>query len=311
MPLFFFVTGALNRNRSIDGPLRFILRRTERIIIPYWFYALLIICVIIIRSIISSEGAYMFPVKETLLWIFPGFHWYSPFPCSASAVWFVPVYIACVILLPAALAVYRRKLGLILFPVLIGLLLLFRFLNVDFLERVFFYMIWICAGFYYDRLRALFTSRSAAWLIVTACCCVTVVALYLLGFSVDMQTNKFPPNLIFLIFCTGAVSVVLKLILCGSRIIEKLHSFRPLHLMLNEYETHSLSIFLFQPVVFYPLMLLFGKLRSHIGGSDYLYFVFYVITAFPLCAVIGKIFSFTESIRFGKTQKDKKQQPQS
>lgn len=96
------------------------------------------------------------------------------------------------------------------------------------------------------------------------------------------------------------VPAVLRFIFCNTAFIEKLHQRRILKGLLHEYEMHSLSIFLYQPIVIYVLITLFNRVRSYVGGNDYIYAVLYLITAIPVCAMTGKLFSKFEGIKIEK-----------
>ncbi len=299
MPLFFFVTGALSRNRTISNPIRFVLHRVSRIIIPYWIFAALNICVIIGKGVLRDTITFSYAVKAAISWLIPCDRQYSSFSCSTWALWFIPVYILCIVLLPLVLTIHKRKCGKLIFPALVALVVLFQHLGLGLPQKVCFYMIWICLGFYYDDIRAYLTS-GFKYICVISTCCAALVILYLCGFSMNMQSNKFPPNLIFMLFSIGAVTTVLKFIFYNGAFIEKLHQHRILSFLLREYEMHSLSIFLYQPIVFYVLITLFNRVRSYVGGNDYIYAVLYLIIAIPACAMIGKLFSRFEGIKIGK-----------
>lgn len=298
MPLFFFVTGALNRNRTISAPIKFVFRRMIRVMIPYWVFAALNISVIVAKSIWRNTLTLSYIVKAIVSWIIPCDRQYDSFLYSTWALWFIPIYIICVALLPLALKIHKGKHEKLTVAVLIAFVVLFQQLGFGFLQKVSFYMIWVFLGLHYDFVRAYLTAKPI-WGVLSACCAGLAV-LSFCGFSLDMQKNKFPPNIVFLIFSVGAVTVVLKFIFCNTAFVDKLHQNRVFGYLLHEYEMHSLSIFLYQPIVFYALGVLFGIVPPRIGGNDFVMETLYLIFAIPTCAVTGKLFSYFETIKVGK-----------
>ena len=159
MPLFFFVTGAVNRNQTVSDPIKFVLHRITRIIVPYWIFALLNICVIVGKGILNDTLTFSYAAKAIITWIIPYDRQCYSFPYSTWALWFVPVYILCIVLLPCAITLKNGKHSKLLIPIFIVMTGLFAYLGLDIPQKVCFYMIWVCIGFNYDTIKRIFTSK--------------------------------------------------------------------------------------------------------------------------------------------------------
>ena len=300
MPLFFFVTGAGNSFSKIKGYFSFVLKRYKRILIPYWVFALICVGWTILR-IIRREGGIEAGIagKIILSWLIPVDRQMTSIQYLTWAVWFVPVYLCVVLFIPLFKRVKQSGMSLPFLFTLVVLFVLTCIFKLGWIQNVFFYSIWTYIGlFYSDIILLLKKQRFVYMLLTTALAGIgSLILLHITGHSIDMQNNKFPPNLIFLIFSVTAMSLIILIIpyindfynsICGLSIAQKVFDL---------FSKRSLTIFLYQVFAFtvsirlvYDLLpgdtVLLGILKS---------LICFVITV-PLCALFALVFGKIEDI---------------
>ena len=144
MPLLFFVMGASNSFNVYSNYFNFVYRRIRRIMIPYWFFA--IICAAL--SIIQASVEIKYAIVMLISWTIPVNRQITSIPYLTWALWFVPVYLCVVCTIPA---LRRMRYSGIKFE--FGFLLVFIFILMCrwdiWLSYVVFYSIWVYVGLFY------------------------------------------------------------------------------------------------------------------------------------------------------------------
>jgi hypothetical protein len=114
----------------------------------------------------------------------------------------------------------------------------------------------------------------------------------------NMQNNKFPPNVVFLIYTVGALLTLYlfsKYIINGLNYVRKNKVFDWIY---KQYIENCYSMFLYHPLSFLILYVFFSYsgLNEYIFKNQWICFFVYIITTIPMTAIIGKLFSWTEKI---------------
>ena len=100
MPIFFFVTGAVNGLGKPQKYKTFCFKRIKGLLIPYYIYSMICILVSIAYYLLHNELSIKTTIKLLLTWIVPLDHQIMPLPYFTWAIWFIPVYIISIILFP-------------------------------------------------------------------------------------------------------------------------------------------------------------------------------------------------------------------
>jgi len=307
MPLFFFLAGASNYMSKRKSILNFYFTRLQRIIIPYWIYA--VIC-IVLTSIIAILQHSKINNLLIMKWLIPFGAQETSLQFLTWALWFIPVYLLIIITFPF-LRMYldkqRKKilkiLPLLIFAICLVLMDFYKISGTTFFyytRMLIFYCFWIYLGMFYNILKDNIHINKLKNIILFIICVVTSVLLVLTPYySLDMQINKFPPNFLFLLYTLGALSlmyyfsnhiVILVKFLCKNIVIDWIF---------KQYINSGYTIYLFHP---FAMLLInrsmgFFKVGSFMANHNYITFFVYIILVIPLGAVLGKLFSWTEKIK--------------
>lgn len=298
MPLFFFLTGASNSFSRDRGYLSFVCRRYQRMLIPYWVFAVLCAGISILMLQMDGGAGFGEAAKVLISWLNPFGEKITTVHCLDGALWFVPVYLCVILLVPLFKSVHRSP-GRYAFGVLLGVSFVITCLwKQDLPQKVAFYGLWTYIGLFYGDIRKGLETRPArlAAAGIAAAGMALLCFLYLDGRNLDMQQNKFPPNLIFLLFSFAAMSVLLLLLPRLDALLERVENTKVAGRIFELYAKRSMTIFLYQafafPVTIRAAKLLMpgGDILSGIGKS-----LFCLITTVPLCAGLALLFGKVET----------------
>lgn len=326
MPLFFFVTGAssgMSKNRNF---LKFYLTRFQRILIPYWIYSLVVVAFLSaiavganINSIQYNSPGHFFDTNFNIFfinffdifpnWIIPRFsHQKSFLPFLMWHLWYIPVFLLVILIFPSLMLCKERR--YIPLFVLILLILLFQFFQdfshqtfggeiAYYIRNVVFYGFWAYLGLFFKEI---FCQRYIvkAFILVLICTAVILGAIFF-DPPFNMRDNNHQCNIIFLFYSLGFLSVMY----IFSDIIVKMITFLRKASIFNsiykQYMEHSLTIYLFHPFLF---LILLGRFKNYCHGiginSEPVLFIIIFLSAVPLSALMGKLFSGVEKIRIIK-----------
>jgi hypothetical protein len=299
-PLFYFVTGASNALASNKRPLNFYVSRFQRILVPYWIYGFI---VVVLNCCFYFDFNFF---KGLLSWFNPFGSTYSNITFSNWSVWFVPVYLLVITVIPL-FKWYKNKVRskiASLFPAIILAIIVLALNFYTGNSKILFYTsmfalygFWSYIGLFFNELFCKKRKISALFIIVPAFAVIIILHLFF-GQSLNIQDNKFPPNFIFLLYTL----VVLGILYIFSGFILKIMSYLKrnsfLRWMLNLYATRSLTIFLFHPFVFLLLNVIKNKIIGFMPDINrLLLFCLIFLLAVPSCAVMGKMFSWIQKIK--------------
>ncbi|GMO55510.1 MAG: hypothetical protein Ta2A_00440 [Treponemataceae bacterium] len=303
MPLFFFIAGASNSLSKKRPVLSFYISRFQRILLPYWIYGLICITLTYIATVITPieiEQEKYFAFNFPLVFV-P----VSKIGHMTGVLWFIPVYLYVIFLFPLFEKYYGRYknsnakyVPLIILPIL---LMNNGWEELSNAKMVIFYSFWVYAGLFFQELKINEPIKSKLKIIpVIVFCAILVLRFILTNHSyANMQTNKFPPNIVFFFYTFGAL---LTFYLFSKYIINTLNYLRRskvFNWIYKQYIQNCYTIYLYH----LPSFFVIDNVFKHLGIRDYLFsnqwicLTIYILLTIPINAVIGKLFSWAEKIK--------------
>ena len=225
MPLIFMIAGGAyfhSTPRTLGGSanpapgayLDYLLRRCTRILVPYLAYAL--VCAVIVIVV----GGDAFNLQDAALVMAA---WLNPINGGAGHtllmlnwhLWFVAPFLVIAALMPL-LRRHRTATNAPLWLLAVSAAVLVFVADrldatqIGAIQMVVFYAIWAAFGFALAAAPNQFSVRDHGVVLALALGALAVLAAFLPGeVSLNMQTNKFPPNGVFFLFCAAWVSLIL------------------------------------------------------------------------------------------------------
>lgn len=286
MPLIFLVSGysfALFSSNtrfklSFLGYVKYLASRLTRLLVPYYGYS--IVCAIAI--IAYTKGIDYTTVIHD--WLNPFIHEKSdPFGLLTSHLWFIPPFIIVTLALPFICSI-RLPIWTTILPLCIAIFILDHYFNGSFLSPI-FYLYWTWIG--YRLATDTEINPNLLLVVIIIGTILLLISGYNLGITMDMQTNKFPPNLSFFVFSSVWVSFFLGL----SKLIKPSRlNFLEHSKLLNPFIRKGYSIYLWQGAGY----IISINICEILGLSKY----FQWGLALALATFIGIMFSPLEKIRW-------------
>jgi peptidoglycan/LPS O-acetylase OafA/YrhL len=247
MPPIFAITGAAYFYAERGNVLTpasyatYLARRLVRILAPYFAYVLVAAGVVLALNVSDDPAA--------ALW-----SWLNPNTRGAGHttlmlswhLWFVPPFLAVTALLPFLTRIPAPNLPLWAWA-LFGAAIVYAAALLDptryHWQTIAFYALWAVFGFGLAAAPKRHRARSFVLPLILALAAMIALRLWLPGATLNMQTNKFPPNLMFYAFSCAWMAVLLCLALCVSdNVVERLAA-SPL---LKPFIASGYSIYLWQ-----------------------------------------------------------------
>lgn len=302
MPIFFFVTGAVNGLGKKVSYKVFCSKRIKGILIPYYVYSVICVAISFVFYIVHNQLSVKLTIKLLLTWLIPLNLEIMPLPYFAGALWFVPVYIITIILFPMVKTVLLKFRGkMVILSILVFLVVeygcFFIRQNTTFgttiytntllciLQETFFYLIFMALGALYPQLKVRTKKQLRCTAGVLFLCIMGLISCkFIFHLSLNMQNNKFPPNYIFLMFAFIVLSLIylayplLKNIYYG--ITTKIPLFD--RFVMN-FSKNSLYVFLYQSFSFFIASKLMEMLGLH---NEWAIFATAIITVYPIILLI-------------------------
>ena len=191
-------------------------------------------------------------IKILLSWLVPVDRQITSVPYLTWALWFVPVYLCVIIILPMLKQMKESAKRIEVAFLLSGIFVLTCFLKLGWVQNVAFYSFWTYVGLFYSEIKAAVEQKRTGryFLYSAAVGAVTVFILYLTGQSLDMQSNKFPPNMIFFVFSVMMMALIIFILPYLDRLIGWIESRRIFGKIFNLFSTRSVTVFLYQVFAF-------------------------------------------------------------
>lgn len=299
MPLFFFVTGASNSFSKVEGYFNFVFKRYKRILIPYWVFAF--ICAGFSGAYLGMFGGISITtaVKIMLSWLVPIDRQITSIPYLTWALWFVPVYLCVILIIPLLKRMKQSKNSIVFLGAQIILFMITCFCNMGWIQHVVFYSLWTYVGLFYSDIIVQLENHNFRKQIslVALMGMVTMLVLYAMGESVDMQYNKFPPNIMFGAFSIVMMSVILLMVPNINKLYDCIERCKLVNRALELFSTRSMTIFLYQVFVFNLTIKLSNVLIPGSSGVvSAIRSILCLIITVPLCAVLALVFGGVEKI---------------
>ncbi len=299
MPLFFFITGASNSMGKKYSYGAFVAKRYERCLIPYWVFAGICAIISAIYSIIQTGWNPLSVLRIFASWSLPIDRQISSVLYLRSALWFIPVYLCVVLMIPLFIRVKKAKFSWIFFCGLGVSFFATVMFKAGWIQNVLFYSIWTYIGLYYQEIKQAGKGEKRHvlyGLILLLVSLGVIFLMYKLGYSMNMQTNKFPPNSVFFFFSVVTMSFLYLIYPGLEKGLKRLAELKCIGKIFNVYCTKSLTIFLYQAFAFnitIPIMKCINMGNPVL--TEICKIVVGFITTFLLSGILGIIFGKIES----------------
>jgi hypothetical protein len=302
MPFFFFLAGSSNSLGKKRTIIRFYLSRFQRILLPYWIYGIFcVILTIIARKIIPFEQEKYFSIN------LPNFFTpVSKVPYLTGALWFVSVYLYVILLFPLLKWYYDRHendnkkyIPLILLSIMLvnnGWETLYD------AKMILFYGFWMYLGIFFknfDMYGSIKDKRKIMPVVIFCALCIVWFIQKNRSYA-NMQTNKFPPNIVFLVYSFGSLATFYILSKYILNFIGILRNNKLFNWIYKQYIENCYTIFLYHPLSFLPILFILNKIpniKDWLFSHQLICFLVYMVLTIPMYAVIGKLFSWGEKIK--------------
>lgn len=252
MPLFFFVTGASNSFSKKENYFNFVLKRFKRILIPYWIFAVICAYLSIIYFKFTTGISYTTTIKVIFSWLIPINMQMTSLPYFTWALWFIPVYLCIVLVIPFLRSIKETRLAKPFALLLFLLSAIASFMHLGWIQNVIFYSFWLYLGLFYKNIQLNLQESYFRTILIASSICsfLALVFFFYNGYPLDMQYNKFPPNIMFALFS----NIMMSLILLSIPFINNLYSFFEKNSLISKivvlFSTRSMTIFLYQIFAF-------------------------------------------------------------
>jgi fucose 4-O-acetylase-like acetyltransferase len=288
MPIVFIISGYAYAIYAKKNPVislriyfRYAQTRLSRIYIPYFVYAL--VCAIVVSLVQGNIH-----IQENLL------AWLNPFTRgqghSISSLswhlWFIPPFLIVTLFLPVVTHKWIRKLPLILGFLLLCFFLYFAnwYIEAKF-STVVFYFFWAYVGF---KLGGGLTITSNVLLAVIAIASIMLaIGAIFMDQSLNMQLNKFPPNLMFLWFSCIWIAIIF---MACNHIPANVINYLLENKFVSLFVKNGYSLYLWQGIGYASAKAMQSQFELHVVLTWLLAIMFTVI--------LGMLFSPLEKIRW-------------
>ena len=306
MPLFFFITGAANSFSRVTGYFKFVIKRFQRILVPYWVFALICAALSIVKYKLEGPMDFAAAGNVLLSWMIPTDNQMTSVSYLILALWFVPVYLCVVPVIPVLKSMKQSAHKIGFGFLLAGVFAAACLLNMGWIRNVLFYVLWTYLGLFYSEIKEAVCQKRGRKVLacIAAAGALMLCILSFAGCPLDMQKNKFPPNMIFLVFSTAMMAVILLALPYLNSTFEKLEKYRIGNKILTMYSNRSMTIFLYQAFAFHISVRLAELLVPGAGAvTATIKSLICLVTTIPICAGLAMVFGKIEDIGI-KTSKE-------
>lgn len=299
MPLIFLVSGytyglTSKKYAEINLPYywKYFRARLSRILLPYFAYA--IVCIALVIYMEESNNV----LDIVLSWINPlSYGTGNSFSNLNWHLWFIPPFLLVTLLMPICKIDFFTKIPTSYALVLLFLLFLFFNFYYTSYSTYVFYFFWAYIGFKLSidlkfSIKHLFIIGSSAFLIL----CLSKIVF---DINLDMQTNKFPPNIIFLLFSIIWTSLIM---IISKKIPTSLVTHNSNNYIIGLFISYGYSLYLWQGLGY--AIARYVK-NNYLSDTD-LSWLMQLITwgiAIVLTIIFGVLASPIEKIRWRQTSK--------
>jgi hypothetical protein len=292
MPVMFFVMGASNRDSDTSVYGKFVLRRLKRVYIPYIFYAF--VCWIFTLEAYGLSGA----SRLINLLIMSSFEIGVP-EFASSMLWFLPCYCFLIAVYPL-LKKYNKCIkenifGYIVFYILIYAGIIYNTGKDSFWNYVFVYIFWVYTGVFYNYI--IKNNSMYKRLICVGISVACFISVYFIrstmSLGLDMQLNKFPPNIMFQQYTLAVLSLLAAFIDYILKAVKYLkNKFVSMNWFFETYSKYSYSIFIMQAFSLFVVKSLinFFAFNWALNINAALSLLIYAVCMIPIAGFMGKLY---------------------
>lgn len=249
MPPIFAITGAAffhserKQELTAGSYLSYLARRGVRILAPYFVYVLVAAAIVLALNVSRD------PLAALQSWLDPNTRGAGHTTLMLSwHLWFVPPFLAVTALLPLLVRLPAPHLPLWGWA-LLGGAVVYAATLLDPThyhgQTIAFYALWSLFGFALAAAPGRFGARDYALILALALGAMAAIYLWLPGATINMQSNKFPPNLMFYAFsCAWMAALLIGAASLSDDIVEKLAASP----MLKPFIASGYSIYLWQGI---------------------------------------------------------------
>ena len=283
-------------------------------LIPYYIYSIVCILIAIAYYLLHNELSIKLTIYLLLSWIVPLDHQIMPLPYFSWAIWFVPVYIISIILFPAIKSAVLKFAGGIIIALTIVFVCIeivcglinkntnfegygvYLYTALDIIQKASFYLIFMGLGVLYPRMK---TRSRKSVIIATTILVVSIILLLsckvFFGNTLDMQSNKFPPNHVFLFYSF----VVLCILYIAEPLMKRLYFWITRYIPILDkwillFSQNSIYVFLYQTLSFGVISFVIKHIGLH---NDYLVLAIAIVTVYPMIWLTIKLIKRIQAIR--------------
>ena len=313
MPILFFVTGAVNSVKDYQSNKLFYIKRIKGILIPYYIYAAICMAMAVVYYLKTGAFTIALVLQLVLSWLIPINTQIMPFPFFTGALWFIPVYLMSIVLFPHVKKAVQRfgRISiafLALFFIVVEIVFSVSIKQVPsacgagtyigklshFMLQSSFYMIFMGIGVLYSQFkkrekRDLIMSLSVLAVSMAGLC----VSSVLLGQTLNMQMNKFPPNHVFLFYSFAFMTILYLAFPLIKKLYRMLVKAIPLtDKLFASFSENSITVFLYQSFAFWVTNFILCNL--HLKKTVYEPFVA-IFLVYPLVCIAIKLATLVTS----------------
>lgn len=281
MPVIFFIAGASQSYKRVHPFIQTVISRIKRVLLPYYIFLVVLLlfysaCTFLgITFKDSPLDIYSLDIQQFIKMLLTGGNKDIPY---FGYTWFISCYLIVSCLLPLQKGIMKKISPNIYVLVVLCMFILWKIINIsspeNIIENVLCYNFFFILGFvYYRRLKAKFLfAISLLPLMLSA-------YWFMSGIAIPMQEHKFPPDIIFLIFCFGILCI---LALSFSRIKIKYNY------ILRLWNERGYTIYLYQTISHFFLYKLTISFCPKIN-NEFIVFIIYFILVFIIASALSFI----------------------
>ena len=301
MPVVFFITGASYSLSNKKDYLSYIVSRIPRILIPYFIFSLFVVFLQYVATILGTTISYA-----------PNFLYNTLNPFKIPSVelkfvtwhlWFMPVYLYMIPFIPIMFIVFDKLKGIFKFiPFIIFAIIVFYMEGFDIhknIKSIVFYSFWIYAGFFYTKFKDIKISKVLNISFTILSFLVLVILVKSDRYVLNMSTNKFPPNFIFLVFNLTAFSFLYFV----RDYIFRFGNLKFVRNLVDIYSKYGFTLYLYQPFTYLLLQPIYVYLFNLFSDNLFLkvlLILLNIIVAIVFNTLFVKLFGKMETFKFRK-----------
>lgn len=284
MPLIFFIAGAAHSLARPRPYLPYLWGRVKRIVFPYYILVCFVVLYhLMVDCLVGGEAL------TDLVRNFFQNGYYNIFTGKLyefNALWFVPVYLVIAALFPFMDVIRKHLKSVWAYMLLIASIVVVA----CYPNAILCYAIFAFAGLYYKE-RPLVNR----WVVAAIAFLAIVYCVGSHGYPMDMQLNKFPPNLFFLAYTGLALMILVKPLAWICRQLYKHAWLRP---FIDLYARSGFTIYLYHGFNIIWLQKLFHYMAVTLHPTAIGYLALFVLASVALFfsnAFLGVVMQYVET----------------